>query len=191
MLANVTMIATPLRDFLFFVPPYLHVSSVCVYACSPSPAYLHLSTANLPIVEGLLNVPDTSSLSLSQCQQYQCMCRMQSYLNVPNLLSAALSRGAEAIHPGYGFLSENASFVQMCRDHGIAFIGPNPENITVMGDKATARKTMDAAGVPTVPGSPGLVLTEDAAQKVPVFALFPSLPWCSYFFLSTPRRCSL
>jgi acetyl-CoA carboxylase, biotin carboxylase subunit len=95
---------------------------------------------------------------------------IQSYLNVPNLLSAALSRGAEAIHPGYGFLSENASFVQMCQDHGIAFIGPRPESITVMGDKATARKTMADAGVPTVPGSPGLVLSEEAAQQV-CFAL--------------------
>jgi acetyl-CoA carboxylase, biotin carboxylase subunit len=91
---------------------------------------------------------------------------VQSYLNIPNLLSAALSRGVDAIHPGYGFLSENASFVQMCQDHGIAFIGPRPESITVMGDKATARKTMHEAGVPTVPGSPGLVLTEEDARKV-------------------------
>jgi acetyl-CoA carboxylase, biotin carboxylase subunit len=95
---------------------------------------------------------------------------VQSYLNVPNLLAAALSRGAGAIHPGYGFLSENASFVQMCSDHGILFIGPDPESITVMGDKATARKTMMEAGVPCVPGSPGLVKTEDDAQKVRFFA---------------------
>lgn len=101
---------------------------------------------------------------------------MQSYLNIPNLLSAALSRGADAIHPGYGFLSENASFVQMCGDHGIEFIGPRPDNITVMGDKATARKTMDEAGVPTVPGSPGLVLTEDEARKVQNPPPSPRLP---------------
>ena len=92
--------------------------------------------------------------------------RLQSYLNVPNLLAAALSRGAGAIHPGYGFLSENATFVQQCSDHGILFIGPNPENITVMGDKATARQTMRDAGVPTVPGSDGLVKTEEEAKKV-------------------------
>eukprot|EP00892_Ulva_mutabilis_P011262 jgi/Ulvmu1/8508/UM044_0042.1 len=97
----------------------------------------------------------------------------ESYLNIPNLLSAAISRGADAIHPGYGFLSENASFVQMCGDHGITFIGPRPENITVMGDKATARKTMAEAGVPTVPGSPGLVLTEDEAKKVADDVGFP------------------
>lgn len=102
---------------------------------------------------------------------------VQSYLNVPNLLSAALSRGADAIHPGYGFLSENASFVQMCGDHGIEFIGPRPESITVMGDKATARQTMADAGVPTVPGSPGLVLTEEEAQKARLLPLHvPSTP---------------
>ena len=125
--------------------------------------------------------------------QYSTLCGVQSYLNVPNLLSAALSRGAEAIHPGYGFLSENASFVQMCEAHGIAFIGPRPENITNMGDKATARKTMEEAGVPTVPGSPGLVLTEDDAQKVHnKFTLFQGISarfwgsrfleiiWCSW-----------
>lgn len=71
---------------------------------------------------------------------------MQSYLNIPNLLAAAMSRGAEAIHPGYGFLSENAEFVQICRDHGIEFIGPAPDSMRTMGDKATARKTMMAAG---------------------------------------------
>jgi Biotin carboxylase, N-terminal domain len=91
---------------------------------------------------------------------------VQSYLNVPNLLAAAISRGAGAIHPGYGFLSENATFVQMCADHGILFIGPSPDSITTMGDKATARKTMMEAGVPCVPGSPGLVETEPEAQRV-------------------------
>ena len=91
---------------------------------------------------------------------------MQSYLNIPNLLAAASTTGCEALHPGYGFLSENATFVQMCRDHGIEFIGPMPDSIRTMGDKATARDTMDAAGVPTVPGSDGLVLTEEEAMKV-------------------------
>jgi acetyl-CoA carboxylase, biotin carboxylase subunit len=101
--------------------------------------------------------------SMVVCDSLFCT---QSYLNIPNLLSAALSRGAGAIHPGYGFLSENSSFVQMCQDHGIEFIGPRPESITVMGDKATARKTMMEANVPCVPGSPGLVLTEEDALKV-------------------------
>ncbi|KAK6122472.1 hypothetical protein DH2020_043782 [Rehmannia glutinosa] len=81
----------------------------------------------------------------------------QSYLVIPNVLSAAISRGCTMLHPGYGFLSENAVFVEMCREHGINFIGPNPDSIRVMGDKSTARETMKNAGVPTVPGSEGLL----------------------------------
>ncbi len=77
----------------------------------------------------------------------------QSYLNIPNLLSAAIVTGADAIHPGYGFLAENATFAEMCREHGITFIGPTPENMRALGDKATARKVAREAGVPTVPGT--------------------------------------
>ncbi|CAH1424835.1 unnamed protein product [Lactuca virosa] len=69
-----------------------------------------------------------------------------------NVLSAAISHGCTMLHPGYGFLAENAVFVEMCRGHGINFIGPNPHNIRVMGDKATARDTMKNADVPCVPG---------------------------------------
>ncbi|EOA19087.1 hypothetical protein CARUB_v10007754mg [Capsella rubella] len=90
----------------------------------------------------------------------------QSYLVIPNVLSAAISRGCTMLHPGYGFLSENALFVEMCRDHGINFIGPNPDSIRVMGDKATARETMKNAGVPTVPGSDGLLKSTEEAIKV-------------------------
>ncbi|XP_047969487.1 biotin carboxylase 1, chloroplastic-like [Salvia hispanica] len=89
----------------------------------------------------------------------------QSYLVIPNVLSAAISRDCTMLHPGYGFLSENAVFVDMCREHGINFIGPNPDSIRVMGDKSTARETMKNAGVPTVPGSDGLLKsTEDAIK---------------------------
>ncbi|PAX57098.1 acetyl-CoA carboxylase biotin carboxylase subunit [Brunnivagina elsteri] len=84
----------------------------------------------------------------------------KSYLNIPNIIAAALTRGATAIHPGYGFLSENARFAEICADHQIAFIGPSPEAIRLMGDKATAKETMQRAGVPTVPGSDGLVESE-------------------------------
>jgi len=89
----------------------------------------------------------------------------ESYLSMPTIISAAMSRGADAIHPGYGFLSENATFVDICADHGIEFIGPKSESIRIMGDKSTARDTMKTAGVPTVPGSDGLIKdTEDAIQ---------------------------
>ncbi|MEA5569458.1 acetyl-CoA carboxylase biotin carboxylase subunit [Calothrix sp. UHCC 0171] len=84
----------------------------------------------------------------------------KSYLNIPNIIAAALTRGATAIHPGYGFLSENARFAEICADHQIAFIGPSPEAIRLMGDKSTAKETMQRAGVPTVPGSDGLVESE-------------------------------
>lgn len=84
----------------------------------------------------------------------------KSYLNIPNIIAAALTRGASAIHPGYGFLSENARFAEICADHHIAFIGPTPEAMRLMGDKATAKETMQRAGVPTVPGSDGLVESE-------------------------------
>ncbi|CAL5225674.1 g8537 [Coccomyxa viridis] len=88
-----------------------------------------------------------------------------SYLNIPNIIAAAVSRGADAIHPGYGFLSENATFVDICKDHGIEFIGPTSDHINIMGDKSTARDTMKAAGVPTVPGSDGLIQDEKDAVE--------------------------
>jgi len=90
----------------------------------------------------------------------------QSYLNIPNIVAAALSHGCTMLHPGYGFLAENATFVDICRDHGLNFIGPNPDSIRVMGDKATARKTMKQAGVPTVPGSEGLIETTEEAIRL-------------------------
>ncbi len=84
-----------------------------------------------------------------------------SYLNIPSIIAAAEITNADAIHPGYGFLSENAEFSRICAEYQIKFIGPSPEMINKMGDKATAKATMQAAGVPTVPGSDGLVGTID------------------------------
>ncbi|KAF7811814.1 biotin carboxylase 2, chloroplastic [Senna tora] len=92
----------------------------------------------------------------------------QSYLVIPNVLSAAISRKCTMLHPGYGFLAENAVFVEMCREHGINYIGPNPDSIRVMGDKSTARDTMKKAGVPTVPGSDGLLQSTEEAIGFPV-----------------------
>jgi acetyl-CoA carboxylase biotin carboxylase subunit len=90
----------------------------------------------------------------------------QSYLSVPNIISACEITGAEAIHPGYGFLSENAAFVQIVEDHDLVFIGPSSEHIQLMGDKITAKETMKTLGVPCVPGSDGGVPTLDDARVV-------------------------
>ncbi|MBR9819736.1 MAG: acetyl-CoA carboxylase biotin carboxylase subunit [Rhodobacteraceae bacterium] len=90
----------------------------------------------------------------------------ESYLSIPAIIAACEVTGAQAIHPGYGFLSENAGFVQIVEDHGITFIGPRAEHIRVMGDKITAKDTMKKLGVPCVPGSDGGVPTLEAAQKL-------------------------
>ncbi|WP_394796281.1 acetyl-CoA carboxylase biotin carboxylase subunit [Armatimonas sp.] len=89
-----------------------------------------------------------------------------SYLNIPHIIAAALNTGAQAIHPGYGFLSEVASFAEICEQCGIKFIGPPISAIEKMGDKATARATAQAAGVPTVPGSKGIVESDTDALKL-------------------------
>jgi len=86
----------------------------------------------------------------------------KSYLNIANIISAIELTGADAVHPGYGFLAENAGFAEICRQYKIKFIGPTPEMITLMGDKITAKDTMKKAGVPVVPGSDGLI--EDVEQ---------------------------
>ncbi len=91
---------------------------------------------------------------------------MDSYLSVPAIISACEITGAEAIHPGYGFLSENANFVQIVEDHDITFIGPSAAHIRMMGDKITAKETMKALGVPCVPGSDGGVAHVEAAQAI-------------------------
>ncbi|MDE5103713.1 MAG: acetyl-CoA carboxylase biotin carboxylase subunit [Trichodesmium sp. St19_bin2] len=97
----------------------------------------------------------------------------KSYLNIPNIISAALTRDATAIHPGYGFLAENARFAEICADHDIIFIGPSPEGIRAMGDKSTAKETMQKAGVPTVPGSDGLLTDENEAVAIAEKIGFP------------------
>ncbi|MBI6628642.1 acetyl-CoA carboxylase biotin carboxylase subunit [Pontibaca salina] len=89
-----------------------------------------------------------------------------SYLSVPAIMAACEISGAQAIHPGYGFLSENANFVQIVEDHGLTFIGPTAEHIRIMGDKITAKDTMRKLGVPCVPGSEGGVATLKEAQRI-------------------------
>ena len=98
-----------------------------------------------------------------------------SYLHVPAILSAATVTGADAIHPGYGFLSENADFADTVEAHGITFIGPSPAHIRTMGDKIAAKAAMASIGVPLVPGSPGAVTSLDAARTVAAAIGYPVL----------------
>src|SRR5215216_4790060 len=90
----------------------------------------------------------------------------ESYLNVPALLTACEITGADAVHPGYGFLSENARFAEILEDHEVHFIGPRSEHIRIMGDKIEAKRTAKRLGIPCVPGSEGGISDESEARKV-------------------------
>ena len=110
---------------------------------------------------------DKDSLHVKFADEAVCIGKpssMDSYLNIPHIMAAAEITNADAIHPGYGFLAENAKFAQICADHGIKFIGPTPDMINAMGDKITAKETMIKAGVPVVPGSGGLLESVDQAK---------------------------
>jgi acetyl-CoA carboxylase biotin carboxylase subunit len=112
---------------------------------------------------------DRDSLHVKFADEAVCIGKPQSsdsYLNIPHLMAAVEITNADAIHPGYGFLAENAKFAQICTDHGIKFIGPTPDMITRMGDKVTAKETMIAAGVPVIPGSEGLLQSIQQAKAV-------------------------
>ena len=98
---------------------------------------------------------------------------IDSYLNIPRIIAAAEVTGAEAIHPGYGFLSENAEFSEICVQSGLKFIGPTPEQISSMGDKSRARQKMNDAGVPTIPGSDGIISDVDEARELAKKIGFP------------------
>ncbi len=97
----------------------------------------------------------------------------QSYLNIPAIISAAEVTGADAIHPGYGFLSENAEFSRICAEYGIKFIGASADQINAMGDKATAKATMKNSGVPVIPGSEGLIDTVEEAKELAKGIVYP------------------
>lgn len=113
---------------------------------------------------------DAESLHVSLADEAYCIGPAQSaksYLHIPALISVALTSGADAIHPGYGFLSERADFVDICEEHHIKFIGPSADAMRKMGDKATARETMEKNNVPITPGLGSLVLCgymEDAVR---------------------------
>jgi len=115
------------------------------------------------------SVADADSLHVRFADEAVCIgppMSAKSYLDYKAVISAAEITGAEAIHPGYGFLAENAEFAEVCHDNGFTFIGPSPEAITRMGDKSLAKKTMSAAGVPVTPGSDGPVENLEMARKV-------------------------
>lgn len=112
---------------------------------------------------------DAESLHVKLADEQFCIGpppSQRSYLHIPALISTAVVTGADAVHPGYGFLSENANFAEICKDHRIKFIGPSVHAINSMGDKASARETMKNAGVPCVPGSDGLVESDKEAFKL-------------------------
>ncbi len=111
---------------------------------------------------------DRDSLHVRQADEAFCVGpgpAARSYLNIANIISTALISGCDAIHPGYGFLAENARFAEICGDHGLTFIGPAPGVIALMGDKATAKRVMHEAGVPTTPGSDMLGSPEEAPPR--------------------------
>jgi acetyl-CoA carboxylase biotin carboxylase subunit len=112
---------------------------------------------------------DRDSLHVKFADEAVCIGKPQSsesYLNIPHIMSAIEITNADAVHPGYGFLAENAKFSQICADHGIKFIGPNADMINKMGDKISAKETMIKAGVPVIPGSEGLLDSLEQAKSI-------------------------
>ncbi|MBH68524.1 MAG: acetyl-CoA carboxylase biotin carboxylase subunit [Rhodospirillaceae bacterium] len=112
---------------------------------------------------------DSSAMNVRLADETVCIgppMARDSYLNIPAILSAAAITGADAIHPGVGFLSENASFAQIVKDHGLTFVGPKPEHIQTMGDKIEAKKTALNLGIPCVPGSEGAIKSEKEALEI-------------------------
>jgi acetyl-CoA carboxylase biotin carboxylase subunit len=119
---------------------------------------------------------DKDSLHVRFADEAVCIGKppgIDSYLNIPHIMAAVEITNADSVHPGYGFLAENAKFAQICIDHGIKFIGPTPEMINGMGDKITAKETMIKAGVPVVPGGEGLLESMDDAKELAVKIGYP------------------
>lgn len=126
----------------------------------------------------IYSTADRESLHVQLADEAVCVgtARPQdSYLNMKNILASAVGTGAQAIHPGFGFLSENSRFVEMCEDCGITFIGPRSETIDLMGNKANARVQMQNSGVPVIPGSEGFLKDADEAKQVAQKVGFPVL----------------
>jgi len=121
---------------------------------------------------------DSNSMAVRLADESVCIGpppSKDSYLNIPSILSAAALTGADAIHPGYGFLSENSQFARMVVEHGFAFIGPKAEHIDLMGDKVMAKQTAHKLGLPVIPGSPGAVTDAEEGRKMAIEMGFPVL----------------
>ena len=119
---------------------------------------------------------DASAMAVRLADESVCIgppASKDSYLNIPAIISAALLTGAEAIHPGYGFLSENAQFGRIIEEHGLTFIGPKPEHIDLMGDKVSAKQTAQKLGLPVIPGSPGAVESAEEGEKLATAMGYP------------------
>ena len=129
------------------------IKTVAIYSTADADS-LHVRFADEAVCVG----PASSSLS---------------YLNVANIMAAVEITNCDGVHPGYGFLAENADFAEVCSQSNVKFIGPSPEHIRKMGDKITAKETMIKAGVPVVPGSDGLVKDIESAQKIALEVGYP------------------
>ena len=119
---------------------------------------------------------DKDSLHVKLADEAICIGKpsaADSYLKIPNIISAAQITNSEAIHPGYGFLSENQRFAEICEKNGIVFIGPKPELISMMGDKATARETASKHKVPMTKGSDGIVPSVEEAKEIAEWITYP------------------
>ena len=117
----------------------------------------------------IYSIADELSLHVKFADEAVCIgpaSSKDSYLNIPRIIAAGEITNADAIHPGYGFLSESAEFSKICSENGFHFIGPDPKMIELMGDKATAKKTMQSAGVPVVPGGEGILSSPEEAKKI-------------------------
>ncbi|MEE8317378.1 MAG: biotin carboxylase N-terminal domain-containing protein, partial [Candidatus Omnitrophota bacterium] len=113
--------------------------------------------------------PDAESLHARLADEAVCIGSAhpsESYLNIPAIISAAEITDVDAIHPGYGFLAENAHFAEICESCDITFIGPRPESIRLLGDKMAARKTMEKIGIPIIPGSNTIIKTKEEAVRI-------------------------
>src|SRR5512145_2181794 len=120
--------------------------------------------------------PDRYSLHVRFADEAICIGPARaadSYLNIPQIISAAEVTGAEPVHPGYGFLAENSNFAEVCETSGITFIGPRPELISLMGQKDRARQEMARAGLPVLPGSDGIVQSEEEAARIAASIGYP------------------